>query len=157
MSNKEENIKLMRTSLDYIIYKNEIKIYGIIGISIALILILISLVIKSWLFMLALIPFMVMYIPMTIMKLIRMAKITKNCEDILLCESVLTNPRPSFNSTNYFSVVIKDSSGKTFKAQTDSIGTSRGLIKPHYTELNNKKVLIAYNNITKQVIVVKLL
>ena len=80
-----------------------------------------------------------------------------DCEDILFCESILTDPQAGFNATNYFTVMIEDTNGKRFKAYTNAIAVSRGMVKPHYTKLNNKRALIAYNRVTEQVIVVKIL
>ena len=157
MEKKEENKKILQSSLEYAICKKEMMLYSVMGAILLAILTILSMLVKSGRFFYLMIPFVMLYIPMLLVKLHQMKNIVTDCEDILFCEAVLTDPQAGFNATNYFTVTIEDSNGKRFKAYTNAIAVSRGMVKPHYTKLNNKRAWIAYNRVTEQVTVVKIL
>lgn len=87
-----------------------------------------------------------------------MRKIIKDFGNCIISETMLSNPQPGFNAVVYFTVKIKDEEKDIwFETYTNAIGTTRGIIRPHFSELNNKRVRVAYNKATNKVVVLKIL
>lgn len=70
---------------------------------------------------------------------------------------MLSDSQPSFNKTIYFSVVVKNFAGMPIKVDTAAICATVGVTRPYFSDYNNKRVLIAYDEETERVVVVKLL
>ena len=158
MSKADENKALLRTSLDYTVCKRELIGCGLLLAVLACFLTLISLLVQSFRLLLLLIPVAAFCVPLAIIQLCRMSAITKNCDEVVFCETVLTDPQPHFNATICFKVTVQTDDGSVFSAETAPfIAAMRGMLKPHFSELNNKKALVAYKAETEQVIVIKTL
>lgn len=67
-------------------------------------------------------------------------------------EAVLDRPRQGYRGAMYFTVTLRDRSGREFEADTNHI-FSKGT--PNFEEHMNQKVLIGYNEETERVAVIK--
>ena len=67
-------------------------------------------------------------------------------------EAALDRPRQGYRGVMYFTVTLRDRSGREFEADTGQI-FSRG--NPNFEEYVNQKALIAYNEKTERVAVIR--
>lgn len=148
---------LLKKSIDYTIYKHSILLYGIVVLVLIVVFTLVSILTESVLFLVVPALLLIFYIPFACGNIMRMANITRKNNDWIICESVLSNPQPSFNATIYFTLKIKDSNNDCVELTTKAIGSTRGIVRPHFSDLNNRKVLVACNLLTDDVVVLKLL
>lgn len=146
----------LKKSFEYSICRKGILIYGILVFAIIALFAWVSVVTQYARFMLVCVPSCIIYIPFVVYQVYKMRLITKAPEHCVFCETKLTNPQPGMNASLSFFVTIRVSR-RTIVLQTRSIGTMRGMIKPHLSELNNRCALVSYNQLTKQLVVIKLL
>ncbi len=147
---------LLRESLDYRIGKREILLNGITFLAVTLLFALIALLTKSPLFLLVSLPLGIFCFSTIIFKIRKMRMLVKNYNGCPICESVLTDPKPCFNAGIYFTVTIRDTSGRILKKETNAIGTTRGITRPHFSDLNKARVLLCFQE-NGGIIVLKLL
>lgn len=148
---------LLKKSIDYTVCKRGIVVYGIIVSAVIVIFALISILTKNALFLLVPALLLILYTPFACSSIARMISIIGKSDDFIICESVLSNPQPGFNATIYFTVKVKDSNNDSVELTTMAIGSTRGIVRPHFSELNDKKVLVAHNLRTDDIVVLKLL
>lgn len=123
----------------------------------AALFILLSLAAHSFRFMLALIPTALYCVPSAAINGYRMRQILKCRDSVSFYESVLTDPQPYPGSGVTFTVTWQDSGGRRMEAQTHAIAQTRGLLRPNFSVLNGKKVLLAYHEPTERVFVIRIL
>ena len=157
MTNIEENEKCLRGSLDYAICKKAVLASGIGLAAAAALFILLSLAAHSFRFMLALIPTALYCVPSAAINGYRMRQILKCWDSVSFYESVLTDPQPYPGSGVTFTVTWQDSGGRRMEAQTHAIAQTRGLLRPNFSVLNGKKVLLAYHEPTERGFVIRIL
>ena len=151
----EEKKELLRSSLEYGTCKKEIIFDCVFSLSILFIFGIIALLTESALFLLAAVPAFVIYIPMAFVEAGRMREILEKGADMELYEGRLTEPKPYFGGAAYFSVIIYSPDWNNFTLETRAIAAMRGGLKPHYTELDGKRVSVACNRESGEVIVIR--
>ena len=157
MTNTEENEKRLRGSLDYAICKKAALASSIILAAVAVVLILLSWAVHSFRVMLVLIPIALFCVPTAAINGYQMRQMIKCRDSVSFHESVLTDPQPYPGAGVIFSVAWQDADGHSVWAQTHAIAQTRGLLRLNFSELNGKRVLVAYHKPTEQVFVVRVL
>ena len=158
MNAEVQEVKTMlKNSLEYSIYKNEIIIYGVMIFAAFIVFGLIAITTQIIQILLMIFPLLLIYVPSLISNVRKMSLIMKFPEHCLIRETILSNPQPTFSASIYFTVKIKDSNNIPMEQNTSAIGTTRGLLRPHFSELVEKKALISYNELTQAVVVIRLI
>lgn len=94
-------------------------------------------------------------LPVLLFSLIRLFRIFWKSEHYHFCKATLSNPRGgNLRHTIRFRVLLEDSEGRKFTADTHSIFYTRGLIGPLMEDYVNQTVTIAYNEETGMVTVI---
>lgn len=94
----------------------------------------------------------IIMIPCLLYQLYRLVRIFFHMDSYTYTEAVLDRPKQGYKGSMYFTVRIRDRSGREFDADTHSI-FSRS--EPCFEDYVNQKVLIGYNNVTGLVVVIK--
>jgi hypothetical protein len=153
----QEVKNMLKNSLEYSIYKNEIIVYGVMIFAAFIVFGVIAILTQIIQVLLVVFPLLLIYVPSLINNVRKMSLIMKFPEHCLICETILSNPQPTFSASIYFTVKIKDSDNMPMEQETNAIGTTRGLLKPHFSELVEKKALVSYNELTQEVVVIRLI
>ena len=94
-------------------------------------------------------------LPILIFSLVRIIRIFRKPESYHFCKTTLSNPKGgNLRHTIRFAVLLEDSKGKKFMADTHSIFYTSGLIGPLLEDYVNRTVTIAYNEETGMVVVI---
>lgn len=94
-------------------------------------------------------------LPILIFSLVRIIRIFRKPESYYFCKTTLSNPKGgNLRHTIRFAVLLEDSEGKKFMADTHSIFYTGGLIGPLLEDYVNRTVTIAYNEETGMVVVI---
>lgn len=94
-------------------------------------------------------------LPMLIFSLVRMIRIFWKPESYHFCKTTLSNPKGgNLRHTIRFAVLLEDSEGKKFMADTHSIFYTHGLIGPLLEDYVNQTVTVACNEETGMVVVI---
>lgn len=94
-------------------------------------------------------------LPILIFSLVRIIRIFRKPESYHFCKTTLSNPKGgNLRHTIRFAVLLEDSKGKKFMADTHSIFYTSGLIGPLLEDYANRTVTIAYNEETGMVVVI---
>ena len=94
-------------------------------------------------------------LPVLLFSLVRMIRIFRKPQSYHFCKANLCNPKGgNLRHTIRFTVLLEDSQGRKFAANTHSIFYTRGLIGPLLEDYVNKTVTIAYNEETGMVTVI---
>lgn len=94
-------------------------------------------------------------LPLLLFSLIRLIRIFWKPQGYHFCKTTLSNPKGgNLRHTIRFAVLLEDSEGKKFMADTHSIFYTRGLIGPLLEDYVNKTVTVAYNEDTGMVVVI---
>ena len=94
-------------------------------------------------------------LPILIFSLIRLTRIFWKPQSYHFCKTTLSNPKGgNLRHTIRFAVLLEDSEGKKFMADTHSIFYARGLVGPLLEDYVNRTVTIAYNEETGMVVVI---
>ena len=94
----------------------------------------------------------IIMIPCLLYQLYRLVRIFFHMDSYTYTEAVLDRPKQGYQGSMYFTVRIRDRSGREFDADTHSI-FSRS--EPCFEDYVNQKVLIGYNNVTGLVVVIQ--
>ena len=94
----------------------------------------------------------IIMIPCLLYQLYRLVRIFFHMESFTYTEAILDRPKQGYKGSMYFTVRIRDRSGREFDADTHSI-FSRS--EPCFEDYVNQKVLIGYNNDTELVVVIQ--
>jgi len=149
----------LKNSLERRVARNNAVTNGIIT-AVCLLLITIPAVMANdpAVYVLAFLPILMIMVPMVLFYVGRMVLIYQSIERYIFCEAVLDQPHGGFGrDCMYFTVTLRDRSGREFKADTNGIFYTRGIMNPLLEDCINKKALIAYNEETERVVVVKIL
>ena len=92
------------------------------------------------------------FFPCVVYTFYRTAKIFFHIDCYSFTEAVLDRPKQGVRGAMYFTVTLRDRSGREFEADTNQI-FSRGT--PNFEEYMNQKALIGYNEKTELVVVIK--
>ena len=94
-------------------------------------------------------------LPILLFSLIRIIRIYRKPESYHFCKTTLSNPKGgNLRHTIRFAVLLEDSEGKKFTADTHSIFYTHGLIGPLLEDYVNRTVTVAYNEETGMVTVI---
>ena len=94
-------------------------------------------------------------LPILIFSLVRIIRIFRKPESYHFCKTTLSNPKGgNLRHTIRFAVLLEDSEGKKFMANTHSIFYTRGLVGPLLEDYVNRTVTVAYNEETGMVVVI---
>lgn len=146
----------LKKSFEYSLYKTDIIVYGIFVSILIAFLIYCSVATHYLRFMLISLPSLFAYTPYLTNRLFKMRSITRSAGRCIVRETVLQKPTPGFNASLSFFVKFKHE-GRMVVSQTNPIGTTRGLLRPHLSELDDRHVRIAYDTVERQVIILELL
>lgn len=147
----------IKESLDYKIFRRNIISACVITAVSAVFIALISLYAHDARFFFGLIPICAMTIPQVIINLNRMKSITEDADHYFVTETVLSSPKNTLNAGVYFTVKFKLPDGTAKEANTRAVGCTRGIDRPHFSDLADKKALIAYNTETGTVVVLNVI
>lgn len=153
--NLNDTKKLLKSSVDYTICKNGLILYGVLLLFASFLWVGIALLTQSARFLWGLLPLFLLYLLYACRQIIKMADILKAPEQCLISESVLTNPQPCFSATVCFTVTVRNAQNQLLELESGAIGRTRGSLRQHFSDLNNKRVLVSYNPLTGQVVVLK--
>ena len=93
--------------------------------------------------------------PLLIFCLVRTVRIFLKPESYHFCKTKLSNPKGgNIRHTIRFAVLLEDSTGKKFVANTHSIFYTNGFMGPLLEDYVNKTVTVAYNEETGMVVVI---
>ena len=94
-------------------------------------------------------------LPLLIFCLVRTVRIFLKPESYHFCKTKLSNPKGgNIRHTIRFAVLLEDSTGKKFVANTHSIFYTNGFMGPLLEDYVNKTVTVAYNEETGMVVVI---
>ena len=94
-------------------------------------------------------------LPLLIFSLVRIIRIFRKPESYHFCKTTLSNPKGgNLRHTIRFAVLLEDSEGKKFMADTHSIFYTSGLIGPLLEDYVNQTVIVAHNEETGMVVVI---
>lgn len=94
-------------------------------------------------------------LPILLFSLVRIVRIFRKPESYHFCKTTLSNPKGgNLRHTIRFAVLLEDSEGKKFMADTHSIFYTRGLVGPLLEDYVNKTVTVGYNEETGMVVVI---
>ncbi len=94
-------------------------------------------------------------LPLLIFCVIRTVRIFWKPESYHFCKTNLSNPKGGYiRHTIRFSVLLEDSAGKKFVADTHSIFYTNGFAVPLLEDYVNQTVTVAYNEETGMVVVI---
>ncbi len=136
---------LLRTSLDAQVCRKTILAAAISSGSVLIFTALLALLASAPIFLLAALPCVLLTGISAGRAAVKYRGIVRAPERYRLFESVLRDPQPWFARTVCFTVTLTAANGQRIETQTDAIFASAGLIKPHFSEYQNKKALIAYD------------
>ena len=94
----------------------------------------------------------IIMIPCLLYQVYRLVRIFFHMESFTYTEAVLDRPKQGYKGSMYFTVRIRDRSGREFDANTNNIFNRN---EPCFEDYVNQKVLIGYNNDTGLVVVIK--
>ena len=94
----------------------------------------------------------IIMIPCLLYQLYRLVRIFFHMESYTYTEAVLDRPKQGYKGSMYFTVRIRDRSGREFDADTNTIFNRS---EPCFEDYVNQKVLIGYNNVTGLVVVIQ--
>ena len=94
----------------------------------------------------------IIMIPCLLYQLYRLVRIFFHMDSYTYTEAVLDRPKQGYKGSMYFTVRIRDRSGREFDADTHSI-FSRS--EPCFEDYVSQRVLIGYNNVTGLVVVIQ--
>ncbi|MBE6952600.1 MAG: hypothetical protein E7452_03495 [Ruminococcaceae bacterium] len=136
---------LLRTSLDAQVCRKTIFAAAISSGVVLLLAALLALIASAPIFLLAALPCVLLTGISAVRAAVKYRGIVREPERYHLFESLLRDPQTWFARTVCFTVTLTAANGQRIETQTDAIFASAGLIKPHFSEYQNQKALIAYD------------
>ncbi len=92
--------------------------------------------------------------PIALFYVYRIFKIYHHIDAYTFTEAELIRLHSGFNRMMYFTVTVKDRSGRDITVDTHEIFAPHGIMEPLLEDYVGKKVLIGYNNATEYVVVI---
>ncbi len=149
MSTKE----LLRESADMQYYKGQIAILSVAAGIMLICMLLVSIAVQEPRFIWVSLALLVAWVPFIIYYASKIRGIFKDIEHYQFAEVVLNEAHTGMARTLYFTVRLENG----MRLDTNSVFMLGGLLAPRFDDYSNKRVQIAYNQISAEVVVLKFL
>ena len=147
----ETDVKQMiRRSADMQFYKGNMIVMTVMIAGFALLSAVCAVATGESVFWLALLPSLLVGVPVLIWDAFNVCHIFKNIEDYRFFETTLTHAQSTWGRRMYFIVTVE---GRELESR--AIFNAYGLMAPQFNEYSNAQALIGYNNTTDEVVIIE--
>lgn len=145
--------ELLKRSADMQYYKGQIAILSVVAGIMIVCMLLVSVAVQDFRIMWVSLAPLAVWAPFIIYYISKIRGIFKDIDHYQMTEVVLNEAHAGMARTLYFTVQLENG----MRLDTNSVFMIGGLLAPRFDDYSNKRVQIAYNQITAEIVVLKLL